>query len=113
MDQEFTKDMVGSACLCSMMPGASAERLKCLGMTGTAGGKDHRETSFICLVPGIGYFGVWAQLGLSARVPTFGSPCGLAAHSTVAPGGWTSYVAGQGSESILVSKVEAAWHLMA
>ena len=66
-----------------------------------------------CLVPGINYSGVWAQLGLSARVLTFGSPYGLGAHCMVAPGGWTDDMAVQGSESIVVSKVETAWHWMA
>ena len=32
-DQEFTKEVVGSVCLCCIKSGASAGRLKCLGMS--------------------------------------------------------------------------------
>ena len=36
---------------------------------------------------------------------------GCPLHGT--PGGWTDDMAAQGSESIVVSKVETAWHWMA
>ena len=68
-----------------------------------------------CLVPGIRYSGVWAQLRLSARdcLLTCGSPYDLDTHCMVTLGGWIDDMAAQGSDSIVVSKVETAWHWIA
>lgn len=63
----------------------------------------------------MGSFNVYAQLGLCTRVPTFVFPCGLGypQHGSFRVAGLLTWQLRAQSESMLVSKVENAWHFIA
>lgn len=82
LDQGVTKDTVRLACFCYMMSGALAGGLKCLGLTRTAGEKNHLEAFHLyvwCLGWDISKSKLWEI--------TQALSCGLGYPGIVASGG--------------------------